>query len=134
MRGGCVFERKAHPDMYDAILRRAAGEEIVFRNGQKVLTAEDAAQLVAENLGVAFTSMTGALGIADRGAIVRPLEDKELLAVYLVSRADNRSKLVSEFVRLDHATHRAGRKASATSPRRKWPGYGPLDHKRLSKL
>jgi DNA-binding transcriptional LysR family regulator len=95
-----LFERKAHPDMYDAILRRAAEEEIVFRNGQKVLTAEDAAQLVAENLGVAFTSMTGALRIADRGAIVRPLEDKELLlAVYLVSRADNRPKLVSEFVR-----------------------------------
>jgi DNA-binding transcriptional LysR family regulator len=95
-----LFERKAHPDMYDAILRRAAEEEIVFRDGQKVLTAEDAAQLVSENLGVAFFSMPGALRIAERGAIVRPLEDKELqIQVYLASRADNRSKLVSEFVR-----------------------------------
>lgn len=95
-----LFERKAHPDMYDAILRRAAEDEIVFRNGQKVLTAEDAAQLVAENLGVAFLSMPGALRIAERGAIVRPLADKELhLQVCMASRADNRSKLVSEFVR-----------------------------------
>jgi DNA-binding transcriptional LysR family regulator len=95
-----LFERKAHPDMYDAILRRAAEEEIVFRDGQKVLTAEDAAQLVSEDLGVAFLSMPGALRIAERGAIVRPLEDKELqIQVCLASRADNRSKLVSEFVR-----------------------------------
>jgi DNA-binding transcriptional LysR family regulator len=95
-----LFERKAHPDMYDAILRRAAEEEIVFRDGLKVLTAEDAAQLVQENLGVAFLSMAGALRIAERGAVVRPLDDKELhLQVCLASRADNRSKLVSEFVR-----------------------------------
>jgi DNA-binding transcriptional LysR family regulator len=95
-----LFERKAHPDIYDAILRRAAEEEIVFRNGQKVLTAEDAAQLVSENLGIAFVSMPGALRIAERGALVRPLEDKELLlTVCLATRADNRSKLLSEFVR-----------------------------------
>jgi len=64
------------------------------------LTAEDAAQLVQENLGVAFLSMAGALRIAERGAVVRPLVDKDLnLQVCLASRADNRSKLVSEFVR-----------------------------------
>jgi DNA-binding transcriptional LysR family regulator len=90
-----LFERKAHPDMYDAILRRAAEEEIVFRDGQRFLTAEDAAQLVSENLGVAFLSMPGALRIAERGSIVRPLEDRELqLQVCLACRADNRSKLV----------------------------------------
>ena len=95
-----LFERKAHPDMYDAILRRAAEEEIVFRDGQKFLTAEDAAQLVSESLGVAFLSMPGALRIAERGSIVRPLDDKELqLQVCLASRAENRSKLISEFVR-----------------------------------
>jgi hypothetical protein len=86
--------------MYDAILRRAAEEEIVVRGGQKVLTAEDAAQLVSENLGVAFVSVTGAQRIAQHGATVRPLADKELqLEICLASRADNRSKLVSEFAR-----------------------------------
>ena len=86
--------------MFDAILRRAAEEEIVFRDGQKVLTAEDAAQLVSENLGIAFLSMAGALRIAERGAIVRLLQDEELRQqVCLAFRADNRSKLVSEVVR-----------------------------------
>ena len=95
-----LFEKKAHPLMYEAILRRAAEEEIVVRNGQKVLTAEDAAQLVSENLGIAFLSKTGALRIAQRGAAVRPISDKELqVEVYLASRADNQSKLVSEFAR-----------------------------------
>jgi DNA-binding transcriptional LysR family regulator len=95
-----LFERKAHPGMYDAILRRAAEEWMVVRSGQKVLTAEDAAQLVSENLGVAFVSITGAQRIAKQGATVRPLTDNELQhEVCLASRADNRSKLVSEFAR-----------------------------------
>jgi len=95
-----LFERKAHPHMHDAILRRAAEEEIVVRNGQSVLTAEDAAHLVNEGLGIAFLSMTGALRIAQHGSHVRPISDKELhVEVCLASRADNRSKLVSEFAR-----------------------------------
>lgn len=95
-----LFERKAHPGMYETIMRRAAEEEIVVRDSQKVLTAEDAAQLVSEGLGIAFVSMTGAQRIAQRGAFIRPIADKELQTqVCLASRADNRSKLVSEFAR-----------------------------------
>lgn len=95
-----LFERKAHPGMHETILRRAAEEEIIVRNGQKVLTAEDAAQLVNEGLGVAFVGMSGAHRIAERGAIVRPIADEELhVQVCLASRADNGSKLVSEFAR-----------------------------------
>jgi len=95
-----LFDRKAHPGMYDTIFRRAEEEEIVVRNEQQVLTAEDAAQLVSEDLGVAFLTMTGALRVARQGATVRPLADKELqIQVCLASRAENRSKLVSEFAR-----------------------------------
>lgn len=95
-----MFDRKAHPYMHDAILRRVAEEEIVVRNGPTVLTAEDAAQLVKEDLGIAFVSMTGAERIAQHGALVRPLQDKELrVEVCLASKGDNRSKLVSEFAR-----------------------------------
>ena len=84
--------------MYDTILRRAEDEGIAVKDGQKVLSAEDAAQLVSEHLGVAFVSMPGAMKIAQQGAEVRPVDDPELvLTVCLASRADNRSKLVSEF-------------------------------------
>lgn len=95
-----LFGRKAHPAMYDTILRRAAEEGIAVKNGQKVLSAEDAAQLVSENLGVAFVGMPGAMRIEQQGAKVRPINDPSLvLTVCLASRADNRSKLVSEFAR-----------------------------------
>jgi DNA-binding transcriptional LysR family regulator len=95
-----LFEKKAHPIMYDTILRRAAEEGIAVKDGQKVLTAEDAAQLVSEHLGVAFVSMPGAMRIAQHGAHVRPIDDPALtLSVCLASRADNRSKSVSEFAR-----------------------------------
>lgn len=95
-----LFERKAHPRIYDTILRRAQEEQIVIRDGVRFLTAEEAAQLVSENLGVAFLTATGARRIAEKGAIVRPLSDPELkVTVYLASRADDKSKLLSEFVR-----------------------------------
>ena len=95
-----LFERKAHPNMHDAILRRAHEEDIVVRNGLSFLNAEEAAQLVAENLGIAFMTETGARRIREKGACVRPLNDPELkLTVCLASRAENKSKLLSEFVR-----------------------------------
>lgn len=72
----------------------------MVRNGPTVLTVEDAALLVKEDLGIAFVSMTAALRIAQHGAQVRPIDDKELrVEVCLASKADNRSKLVSEFAR-----------------------------------
>ena len=86
--------------MYDAILRKAEQDKIAAKDGLGVLTAEDAAQLVSENLGIAFVSMAGALKVQQSGATVRPLADKALqLEVFLASRAENRSKLVSEFAR-----------------------------------
>ena len=95
-----LFEKKAHPTMHDTILRRATEEGIAVKNGQNVLTAEDAAQLVSEDMGIAFVSMPGALKIQQQGANVRPIDDPALmLQVFLASRADNRSKLVSEFAR-----------------------------------
>lgn len=95
-----LFEKKAHPLMYETILRRADELGIAVKNGQKVLSAEDAANLVSERLGIAFVSMTGAMRIAQQGANVRPIDDPALIStVCLASRADNRSKLVSEFAR-----------------------------------
>ena len=95
-----LFEKKAHPILYDTILRRAEEEGITVRDGQKFLTPEDAAQLVSEHLGIAFVAMPGAMRIAQCGAQVRPVDDPSLtLTVCLASRADNGSKLVSEFAR-----------------------------------
>jgi DNA-binding transcriptional LysR family regulator len=95
-----LFERKAHPAMFDSLLRRAQEEGITVRDGLKFLSAEEAAQFVSEHLGVAFMTAVGARRIAERGAVVRPLADPELkVTVCLASRADNKSKVLSEFVR-----------------------------------
>lgn len=100
---GCtwiVFDRKVHPILHDMISRRAAEEGVAYRNNQNVLAADEAFQLVAENVGIAFLTMASALRTKRPGIAVRPLSDKELrVELYLASRADNRSKLASEFVR-----------------------------------
>ena len=100
---GCtwiVFDRKVHPILHDMIFRRAAEEGVAYKNNQNVLSADEAFQLVAENVGIAFITMTSALRMNRPGIAVRPLVDKELrVELCLASRADNRSKLASEFVR-----------------------------------
>jgi hypothetical protein len=69
-------------------------------NNQHVLTAEEVFQLVSENVGIAFLTKAGAIRAKIPSITVRPLVDKELrIELYLASRAENRSKLVSEFVR-----------------------------------
>ena len=100
---GCtwiIFDRKVHPILHDMIARRAAEDGVVHVNNQNVLTAEEAFQLVSENVGIAFLTMASALRTKIPGVTVGPLVDKELrVDLYLVSRAENRSKLASEFVR-----------------------------------
>jgi DNA-binding transcriptional LysR family regulator len=95
-----VFDRKVHPILHDMISRRAAEEGVIYKNNHNVLTAEEAFQLVSENVGIAFLTMSSALRSKSPGVTVRPLVDKELrIDLYLASRAENRSKLASEFVR-----------------------------------
>jgi DNA-binding transcriptional LysR family regulator len=100
---GCtwiIFDRKVHPILHDMIARRAAEDGVIYRNNQNVLSADEAFQLVAENLGIAFLTMASAPRTKSPGVTVRPLVDKELrIELYLASRAENRSKLASEFVR-----------------------------------
>jgi DNA-binding transcriptional LysR family regulator len=95
-----VFDRKVHPILHDMILRRAKEEDVTHKNNQNVLSADEAFQLVEENVGIAFLTIESALRTNRPGVTVRPLVDKELrVALCMVSRADNRSKVLSEFVR-----------------------------------
>jgi len=95
-----VFDRKVHPILHDMIVRRAKEEGVTYKNNQNVMSAEVAFQLVAENVGIAFLSMASALRTNRSGVTVRPLVDKELrVELFIVSRADDQSKLASEFVR-----------------------------------
>jgi hypothetical protein len=55
---------------------------------------------VLTEAGVAFMGMTGAQSIAKKGVAIIPISDEELnIEVCLASRADDRSRLASDFVR-----------------------------------
>jgi DNA-binding transcriptional LysR family regulator len=75
------------------------------------MTVDEASELILAHKGVAFLTRGGAWRIARDGVTMRPLaEDGLRLVTKLATRADNKSRLVSEFVRA------AGRKLTNTRP------------------
>ena len=95
-----LFERSLHPPLYDEVLRVAQRKGSVPRNIRHITAPEEAFPLVDEGECVAFVVKAGALLLSRNGVIVRPLAVPELtLITFIASRADNESKLLSEFVR-----------------------------------
>ena len=95
-----LFERKLHPPLYDHVLHLAGERKIAPKKIRHITAPEEAFPFVEAGECIAFVVKTGALLLARNGVTVRPLEEPALkLKTYLVSRADNDSKLVSEFVR-----------------------------------
>jgi hypothetical protein len=76
-----------------------------------VTSAEEASELILAHKGVGFLSRGDAWRIARDGVTMRPLAEERLrLVTKLATRADNKSRLVSEFVRA------VGRKLASTRP------------------
>jgi DNA-binding transcriptional LysR family regulator len=95
-----VFDRRTHPTLYDSLFDHAHASHVEPRGLHHVMSAEEAGHLVHKNGGVAFLTRAGALRVAHGGLIARELDERDLcLDVHMAARADNKSKLVSEFVR-----------------------------------
>lgn len=95
-----LFERGVHPPLYDQILRIAAARHITPRQIRHVMTAEEAFPFVSVADSIAFLTKSGALRIAKGEITLRPLFEESLpLRTYLAGRVDNKSKIVSEFMR-----------------------------------
>jgi DNA-binding transcriptional LysR family regulator len=95
-----LFERQLHPPLYDAILQEAAQREIRPSSIQHVTAPEEAFPFVADGSALAFVVKTGALLMARNGVTVRPLSESSLIVkTCLVCRADDDSRVASEFVR-----------------------------------
>ena len=95
-----VFDRRIHPSLYDTLMGLARFERIEYRALSHVMNSDEASHLLLKNGGIAFLSRASALRIAGHGLVARPLDEDALrLDVHLAARADNSSKLVSEFVR-----------------------------------
>lgn len=95
-----LFERQLHPPVYDAIIQAAAQRGVRARSIQHVIAPEEAFPFVSDGSAIAFVVKAGALLIARNGVTVRPLNEPNLrLKTCLVCRADDDSKIASEFVR-----------------------------------
>jgi DNA-binding transcriptional LysR family regulator len=95
-----VFDRRVHPSLYETLMGNARAARVEYKALDHVMTADEASHLVMKHGGVAFLTKSGASRVARHGLIAKPLDEENLrLDVHLAVRADNRSKLLSEFVR-----------------------------------
>jgi len=94
-----LFERRLHPPVYDAVMQQAESRGIVPAKLQHVTQPEEAFAFVKGSY-LAFVVKAGAIRVARNGVTARPLAEEALtLKMYLVSLADNRSKVTGELVR-----------------------------------
>ena len=95
-----LFGRQVHPTLYDQVRARANELGVRPREIHHVTSAEQATYLIHRYGAVAFLTQIGAWRIARDGLTMRPLDDDQLvLKTALVTRADDRSRLISEFLR-----------------------------------
>ena len=95
-----LFEKHVHPTMHDLILSLAEALGSKPSEIHYFTTPEEAATLVAKHEGIAFTNRTSAWRVARNGLTMRPVDKPALaLKTMLVTRADDRTRLTSEYVR-----------------------------------
>jgi DNA-binding transcriptional LysR family regulator len=95
-----IFEQRMHAPVYDMVMRLANERKITPAKVHHIVVSEDAYPFIVDGESVAFVVKSGAIRIARDGITVRPLaEDALMLKTYLASRADEKSKVVSELVR-----------------------------------
>lgn len=102
LTGRCwvLFERRMHPPVYDSVLQLADQLNVRPSKIQHTVIPEEAFPLIADGSCVAFVVKSGALRVARSGVTIRPLMDDSIrLKTYLVSHAEESSKVVSELVR-----------------------------------
>jgi hypothetical protein len=99
-RNWILFECQLHPPVYDAVIDAATQRGIHPLSIQHVTAPEEAFPFVADGSAVAFVVKAGALLVARSGVTVRPLNESSLkVKTCLVCRADDDSKIASEFIR-----------------------------------
>jgi len=95
-----LFDRQLHPPVYDSIFEAATRHGVRPLSVQHVTAPEEAFPFVADGTAIAIVVKSGALLMARNGVTVRPLNESSLqLKTCLVCRADDDSKIASEFVR-----------------------------------
>lgn len=94
------FNRNVHSYLHDQILHRIETDGYHIRVLHQIGQAEQASVLLTDNDLVAWLTPAGAERIMENDLVSMPLLDAEIrLETHLVTLADNKSPLVSEYVR-----------------------------------
>jgi len=99
-RNWVLFARPVSPHLYESLQHQAAKAGIGSFELHHVMSADEAVPLILEHSGLAFLTRAGAWRIARDGITIRPLAEQNLRVVtHLTARADNKSRLITEFVK-----------------------------------
>jgi DNA-binding transcriptional LysR family regulator len=95
-----LFERQINPAVYDRVQRAFTEDQVHPAEAQHFIQPEEAAAMVLQRNSLALLTKTGAWRVSDETITIRPLKDERLLIkTFLAARSEERSRLVSEFVR-----------------------------------
>ena len=95
-----VLDRRIHPTLHAQMMRTANDAGFQPKEIHSIMNADEASHLLSANGGVAILAKASAIRIATHGWVAKPLDEETLsLHEHLAARANDPSKLVSEFVR-----------------------------------
>jgi DNA-binding transcriptional LysR family regulator len=94
-----IFHRMTHPMLYDKVMGRAAEEGFHPKAVDHILYSDEAEPLL-ENSSIAILTKANALRLNNSRFVAKPLQEDSLcLDEWIAARADDCSRVVSEFVR-----------------------------------
>ena len=94
------FSRNVHPPMHDLILHRVEAEQRKANVIHHITQADQVPALLTDDKLLAWLSPPGAQKVARSGLRSIPLQDEHIrLETHLATLANNKSQLVSEYVR-----------------------------------
>ena len=94
------FERRVHPSLHDAILRRMQEKNLHPRIRHHVTQADQVPAILGDDSAVAWLTSAGAERVVGDRLVALPLRDPEIrLEIHLATLAANKSPVVSEYVR-----------------------------------
>jgi DNA-binding transcriptional LysR family regulator len=95
-----LFPKRLHPMVHDAIMTAARRDGIRPKCTHDAVTAEQAVQLVSEQVGVGIVTKPKALDSRTKNVVLKPFSDKSLcFETFVIMRKGDDSRLTNQFVR-----------------------------------
>jgi DNA-binding transcriptional LysR family regulator len=96
-----LFPKRLHPVVHDSVMEVARRDGITPKCVHAEVTAEQAVQLVSEQVGVGIISKPHPLAFRAKGVILKPFSEKSLRfeTCVIIMRKGDDSRLTNQFVR-----------------------------------